>query len=209
MFHGTIPQEITLPDGVPVGEVVVYDESRGVNLFGNMQNASEQDQITALIQQMNMPPASPTMNSTPVNGVPAFNQQTPRVNLPVTEAETRMRQFQLRSAQGEGRGARDEGRGNILTPHPSPLIPSLVPSSAFDVMGKLGRVNNLGDDSKKYALVDSNGKTVCLVTPTPGVALEPFVGQTVGLIGIWGVYARGDDSFRQISAKAVYPVVKE
>jgi len=215
MFHGMIPQEITLPDGVPAGEVIVYDESRGVNLFGNMQsvagrnapNASEQDQLAVLLQQMAMPTASPTMT----NGMPTNNPQpgyvTPRVNLPMTEAETRMRQFQLRSAQ-QSEPPRHSTSNNANHQVAGRLENGVakVSGDAFDAIGKLGRVTNLGDDTKRYALVGANGKAICLVTPTPGVALEPYLDQTVGITGIWGLYVREGDSFRQISAKAVYPI---
>ena len=204
-------QEITLPDGVPAGEVIVYDESRGVNLIGNMQNASEQDQLNFLIQQMAVPSATPSMTGTlpVVNPQPGYT--TPRVNLPVTEAETRMREFQLRSARqeatpnrnpGQVTGRLENGVGRSRSSGPPQLS-----ADAFDAIGKLGRVTNLGDDTKRYALVDAGGKAICLVTPTPGVELEPYVNQTVGLTGIWGLYLREGDSFRQISAKAVYPIV--
>jgi hypothetical protein len=215
MAPGMIPQEITLPDGVPASEVVVYDESRGVNLFGTMPNTSEQDQLAALVQQMAMPTAVPTVTPTMTNSAPVVAPQmksaTPRVNLPVTEAETRMREFQLRSATqnetpgrsvhlGTNRSANHQVAGRLENGV------GRVSQDAFDAIGRLGRAVNLGEDAKKYALVDANGKAICLVTPTPGVALEPYVNQTVGVTGIWGLYVREGESFRQISAKAVYPI---
>ena len=183
---GMIPQEITLPDGVHVpGEVVIYDESQGINLLGNAQNASQQDQLAVLLQQMN----------TQANLSPA--------NLPVTEAESNMRAVQLRSAQQETqphRSASHQVTGRLENGV------GRVSSDVFDAIGRLGRVKNAGDEMPQYALVDPSGKTICLVTPTPGVELGTYINQTIGITGIRGNYVHEGETFRHYSAKAVYPI---
>ena len=195
-----IPQEITLPDGVQApGEVVIYDESQGINLLGNTQNASQQDQLAILLQQM----STPATTSNP----PVVPQQTgygtQRTNLPMTEAESNMRAFPLRSARQES--APNRNAGHQVTGQLENGV-GRVSRNAFDAIGKLGRVKNTGDDTTLYALVDGNGRPICLVTPTPGVELGPYINQTVGVTGIRGNYVYDGETHQHVSAKAVYPV---
>ena len=83
MSPGMIQREFVLPQGVEMtGEGIVYDESQGIDLLGDMQNLSQQDQIAFLIQHMAVATESPQNYVT--------FRETPRPNLPLTEAEARM-----------------------------------------------------------------------------------------------------------------------
>ena len=203
VFPNMIPQEITLPDGVQVpGEMVVYDESQGINLLGNTQNVPQQDQLALLLQQMAAPTMTPVTDTIPIIN-PQSGYGASQSNLPMTEAESNMRTFQLRSARQEelpNRNANHQVTGRLENGV------GRVSKDAFDAIGKLGRVRNASDDMSQYALVDAGGKTICLVTPTPGVELSPYIGQTIGVTGIRGNYVHEGETFRHISAKAVYPV---
>ena len=193
-------QEITLPDGVQVpGEMVIYDESQGINLLGNAQNASQPDQLALLLQQM----STPTMTGNMAVTNSQTDYRTPQVNLPVTEAETRMRTVQLRSDRQEA--APNRNANHQVTGHLENGV-GRVSSAAFDGIGKLGRVKNAGGDMPQFALVDASGKTICLVTPTPGVELGTYINKTIGITGILGNYVHEGETFRHISAKAVYPI---
>ena len=198
---GMIPQEITLPDGVQVpGEMVIYDESQGINLLGNAQNALQQDQLTLLLQQM----ATPATTDNRPAILPQAAYGTQHANLPLTEAESNMRTIQLRSAHQDATPNRNAG--HQVTGQLENGV-GRVSREAFDAIGKLGRVRNASDDMPQFALVDPGGKTVCLVTPTPGVELGIYINQTVGITGIRGNYVHEGETFRHVSAKAVYPFV--
>ena len=197
---GMIPQEITLPDGFQVpGEVVIYDESQGINLLGNSQNVSQPDQLALLLQQMSAP--TMTDNSPIINSQAGFVTQ--QANLPLTEAESNMRAVQLRSAQQITQPNRNAN--HRVTGHLENGV-GRVSANAFDEIGRLGRVKNTGDDLSLYALVDAGGKPICLVTPTPGVELGPYINQTVGITGIRGNYVLDGKTYRHYSAQAVYPI---
>lgn len=97
----SLPSEIVMPQGVEVqGEFVFYDESQGLNLLDGMQNMSQQDQLSLLIQGMASSNASGhvSTNHVSTNHVPAASpidmtpqsHSPPRPNLPLTEAESKM-----------------------------------------------------------------------------------------------------------------------
>ncbi len=205
-----VMREITLPEGVEMpGEVVVYDESQGVNLLGNMQNATTSDQLALLIQQMGTQTGSPT----------SATQVMPRANLPLTEAESRMltrangnggttpvaRTVQLRSSQQDA--SPNRGGNHQVTGHMENGV-GRVSADAFDAMGKLGRITNADSEMPKYALVDESGKPICLVSPAAGVELKAYLNQTVGITGVKSNYVREGETFRHVSAKAVYPITR-
>ncbi|MBN1854924.1 MAG: hypothetical protein JW829_19475 [Pirellulales bacterium] len=65
---------------------------------------------------------------------------------------------------------------------------SSEPSGAerYDVVGVLKRVGSRRRDAPRFALVDPTGDIVSFITPSPGVNLQPFVGQRVGVYGTRG-----------------------
>ena len=224
---GSLPQEIVLPDNIEVrGDLVVFDESQGIDLLGQIQNTSQQDQLALLIQ--GMAASNTTVNipaAIPVVAQPHY--ETSRPNLPLTEAESKMLARQLQQSQqiqpqpspvtGQPTTFRpvqlmSERRENQTGNHQvTGLIENgvgHVSPDAFDAIGKLGRVKNAANDMPKYALVDETNKPVCLVSPAGGVELESHVGKTLGVTGIRGNYAKEGKTFPHISAKAVYPIVK-
>ena len=219
---GSLPQEIVLPDNVEVrGDLVVFDESQGINLLGQIQNTSQQDQLALLIREM---AASNAMVGVPTEVQPHYGAARP--NLPLTEAESKMLARQLQQTQpfpkespavGQPTTFRpvqlmSEQRENQTTNHQvTGLIEDgvgHVSPDAFDAIGKLGRVKNAANDMPKYALVDETNKPICLVSPAGGVELESHIGKTLGITGIRGNYAKEGKTFQHISAKAVYPIIR-
>lgn len=53
----------------------------------------------------------------------------------------------------------------------------------FDRQGQLVRVYSSRPDAPPYAITDSVGRTICYVTPVPGVNLRRYLNQEVGLYG--------------------------
>ena len=236
---GSLPQEIVLPDNVEVrGDLVVFDESQGINLLGQIQNTSQQDQLELLIREM---AASNTTANVPVmsNGFDVANipatapvvvqphHGTTRPNLPLTEAESKILTRQLQPSQ------QIQPRPSSVTGQPTTFRPVQLMSKqqenqtgnhqvtgliengvghvspdAFDAIGKLGRVKNAANDMPKYTLVDEANKPICLVSSVSGIELESHVGKTLGLIGVQGNYVKEGKTFPHISAKAVYPIIK-
>ncbi len=56
----------------------------------------------------------------------------------------------------------------------------------FDGVGQLTRVVSPKTGAPRYALVDKAGDVRCYVTPAPGVHMQNYVGQRVGLTGTRG-----------------------
>ncbi|MEX2316099.1 MAG: hypothetical protein WD669_03040 [Pirellulales bacterium] len=53
----------------------------------------------------------------------------------------------------------------------------------FDAVGVLRPVNSRRPGAPPFALVDERGQVLSFVTPTPGVNLQPFLGQRIGVTG--------------------------
>jgi uncharacterized protein YgiM (DUF1202 family) len=62
----------------------------------------------------------------------------------------------------------------------------------FDGSGRLARVVTPELGAPRYALVDTEGKVTCYVSPAPGVNLHYYVGREVGVTGIRGYQADQD-----------------
>ena len=58
--------------------------------------------------------------------------------------------------------------------------------SRFDGMGQLTQVVSPKVGAPRYALVDTSGDVRCYVTPAPGVNLQNYIGQQVGVTGTRG-----------------------
>jgi SH3-like domain-containing protein len=53
----------------------------------------------------------------------------------------------------------------------------------YDGVGQLARVPEPKTGAPRYALIDRRGDVRCYVTPAPGVHLEKYVGQDIGITG--------------------------
>ena len=234
-----VMQEIPLPEGVEIqGEVVVYDESQGVNLLSNMQNPSQTDQIALLIQHMGTPTASgvtlPAASPIVQGNIASPGNSQPR--LPLTEAESRMlgrsptniaspqntpaRPVQLMAMQQNTNAPNGSASQATLaggSPHKTANHQvtgrlengvGQVSADAFDAIGKLGRVKNASDEMPKYALADENGKPICLLSPAVGIELNSHIDQTVGITGVKGSYSRDGKTIPHIAVGAVYPIAR-
>lgn len=106
---------------------------------------------------------------------------------------------------GSNTGSGDSESGSIGIPRTilpsesrsdvSRVVPASLPvdqdeSPTFDVVGQLGYFDPLPQGHPPYALADEKGEAICLITPATGLDLKPFIGKTVGINGIFGVYAR-------------------
>ena len=61
-----------------------------------------------------------------------------------------------------------------------------VDEDRYDGLGTLRPVISRRRDAPRYALVDGEGDVLTFVTPSPGVNLQPYVGQRIAVIGTRG-----------------------
>ncbi|MDR2704838.1 MAG: hypothetical protein LBC02_03580, partial [Planctomycetaceae bacterium] len=74
----------------------------------------------------------------------------------------------------------------------------------FDLIGKLGEFQPLPKGHPPYALVDEQEQIICLVSPDSGVDLQPYLGKTVGINGILGIFEKpGQPNRRHILAREI------
>ena len=59
-------------------------------------------------------------------------------------------------------------------------------SPVFDAVGRLAPVVSRRPGAPNYALVTAANEVKYFVTPAPGLNLQPYVGQTIGVQGQWG-----------------------
>ncbi len=71
----------------------------------------------------------------------------------------------------------------------------------YDGEGRLGRVVTSEADAPRYALVDEAGKLRCFVTPAPGMNLDYYVGNWIGITGSSGYIPKRQA--RHVTAKHV------
>lgn len=77
----------------------------------------------------------------------------------------------------------------------SRIVPASLPveqddSQVFDVIGRLGDFESPPHGYPPYGLGDEKGQVICLITPATGLDLKPFIGKTVGINGVFCIYAR-------------------
>ncbi|MDR1491402.1 MAG: hypothetical protein LBT05_01580 [Planctomycetaceae bacterium] len=197
-IRSNIPQEIVLPEGVEVpGEVVIYDESQGINLTPQMISGLQTtDQATALMQiiQSHGATAQETTSVAPETSTVLQSQQPILLQQTASRQPTEQTASPWKNSLASGR--RENG-GNVVS------------AGAFDAIGRLGRIKvnqNKPNDVPKYALVNDAGKIIFLVSQTVGIDLNHYVNQTVGLIGVKSSYVQDGKTYPYISAKAVYPI---
>ncbi len=75
------------------------------------------------------------------------------------------------------------------------------PSDRYDGIGRLARVVSPKVGAPQYALVDESGNVQCYVTPAPGVNMQYYVGQRVGVVGTRGYIT--DQRAQHVMAKHV------
>ncbi|MDP1561877.1 MAG: hypothetical protein Q8M16_10905 [Pirellulaceae bacterium] len=76
---------------------------------------------------------------------------------------------------------------------------------AFDAVGYLKElVVARGQRSNEYVLQDNNGRSICHLSAQPGVNLNNFLDQKVGVIGIVGI--NGKLNLTHVSVERIYPV---
>lgn len=80
----------------------------------------------------------------------------------------------------------------------------------FDVSGKLGIFEPLQLKHPPFAVVDSSGRIICLLTPEAGMDLRQYVGKVVGINGIRGVYRKsGQPDSQHITVKTIAIIEKQ
>jgi hypothetical protein len=79
----------------------------------------------------------------------------------------------------------------------------------FDISGKLGMFEPLPLKHPPFAVVDSGGSIICLLTPEQGVNLKQYVGKLVGVNGIRGIYRKtGQADSQHITVKTITIIEK-
>ena len=74
----------------------------------------------------------------------------------------------------------------------------------YDIVGRLGEFDPLPSGHPPYAVVDENGKIICLISPSANLNLSQHIGQFVGINGVLGEYRQqGRPSARHITARNV------
>jgi SH3-like domain-containing protein len=81
-------------------------------------------------------------------------------------------------------------RNEMIAQSPGAIPISTQPTSSlaaqppqYDGIGKLTPVVSQRPNAPQYALVDKTNQVVSFITPAPGVNLQPYVGQEVGVSG--------------------------
>jgi hypothetical protein len=58
-----------------------------------------------------------------------------------------------------------------------------IPTPKYDGVGKLTTVTSKRPNAPQFALLDSSNHVVSFISPTPGMNLQQYVGQEVGISG--------------------------
>lgn len=143
------------------------------------------------------PPASSNPNSNPV-GSGAFNSGTNLGN-----PGTILGNPGTNVGPNPGAGGTPENR----FPATGPAGPGTAPSTnvAYDAVGYLKElVVARGQRSNEYVLQDDNGRSICHLSAQPGVNLNNFLDQKVGVIGIMGI--NGKLNLPHVSVERIYRV---
>lgn len=69
---------------------------------------------------------------------------------------------------------------------PDAPITTETKSNRYDGVGTLRPVVSRRREAPRYALVDAKGDVVTFITPRPGVNLQPYIGQHIGVVGTRG-----------------------
>lgn len=75
----------------------------------------------------------------------------------------------------------------------------------YDAIGKLMPVIAKRPNAPKFALVDANNKVVSFVSPGPGVELQAYVGQQIGVMGSKGYMPELQGNPTHITATTIGP----
>jgi len=86
----------------------------------------------------------------------------------------------------------------------TPPLRAGVNVGGFDIVGRLGEFYPLPPGHPPYAIVDENGRILCLISPLPNLVLSQHIGQIVGINGILGEYRQeGRPPARHITARDI------
>ncbi|MGL4595365.1 MAG: SH3 domain-containing protein [Thermoguttaceae bacterium] len=73
-----------------------------------------------------------------------------------------------------------------------------------DIFGKLGAFENPPPGHPPYGIVNDRNEIICLITPVTGLDLTPYIGELIGINGVFGVYKKpGKADKRHITAQVV------
>jgi hypothetical protein len=86
-----------------------------------------------------------------------------------------------------------------------PAAERLEIDGRFDGVGQLARVPESTTGAPRYVLMDRRGDVRCYVTPAPGVRLENYIGQDVGITGSRNGYLI-DQHANHIIARHITPL---
>ncbi len=75
----------------------------------------------------------------------------------------------------------------------------------YDAIGKLMPVVAKRPNAPKFALVDANNKVVSFVSPGPGVEMQAYVGQQIGVLGTKGYMPELQGNPTHITATTIGP----
>lgn len=88
---------------------------------------------------------------------------------------------------------------------PNGPAPSPPANTAYDAVGYLKELLVArGQRSNEYVLQDNNGRSICHISAQPGVNLNTFLDQKVGVIGIKGI--NGKLNLPHVSVERIYRV---
>lgn len=112
------------------------------------------------------------------------------------------------AAAGSGFNATAKG-ATAGNPNPFMLAPGVVPpttsgspaagnlgsgaapgATSFDAVGYLKELLVARGQTREFVLQDDTGRSICHLAAQPGVNLQPFLDQKVGVIGIKGIHGR-------------------
>jgi hypothetical protein len=102
----------------------------------------------------------------------------------IAENETHWRP--AREETGETLAADRSSPGREVVRVPDQPVEPDPDEGRYDGVGTLRPVVSRRREAPRYALVDTEGDVISFVTPSPGVNLEPYVGQRIGVVGTRG-----------------------
>lgn len=77
-------------------------------------------------------------------------------------------------------------------------------ATSFDAVGYLKELLIARGQAREYVLQDDTGRSICHLAAQPGVNLQPYLDQKVGVIGIKGIHGRLN--LPHVNVERIYPV---
>jgi hypothetical protein len=91
----------------------------------------------------------------------------------------------IRAEDGQPPGDPISAVGDVVR-IPDQSVESAEEPGRYDGIGTLRPVVSRRREAPRFALVDPEGDVVTFITPSPGVNLQPYVGQRIGVVGTRG-----------------------